>query len=188
MILIIDNYDSFTYNLYQYIGELSKEEIKVIRNDAMSVDEILKMDYSKLVISPGPGRPENAGICIDLIKRENKRPVLGVCLGHQAICEAFGVKVTYAKKLYHGKKSFVNIEKKSRIFNDLGKRIEVGRYHSLSADTRSDFSNVNITARTDDGEIMSVEHKYLNIFGIQFHPESVLTECGKKLLKNFLEV
>ena len=188
MILMIDNYDSFTYNLYQYVSEMTDEAIHVIRNDVKTTDEILAMDHTRLIISPGPGRPENAGVCVELAGREKKRPILGVCLGHQAICKAFGIGVIHAKELKHGKRSYINIEKRSELFKGLGSRIEVGRYHSLAADRNGDFKELVITSRSDDGEIMSVEHTEYKIFGIQFHPESILTADGKKILKNFLEV
>ena len=188
MILLIDNYDSFTYNLYQYTSELTDEEVTVIRNDSAAVSEILDMGYSRLIISPGPGRPENAGVCVELLKREIKKPVLGVCLGHQAICMAYDFGITYAKKLFHGKKSSVDIICESPIFKGLGNRIEVGRYHSLAADNNCISAQLLVTSRAEDGEIMSVQHKEHNIFGIQFHPESILTDCGKTILKNFLEV
>ncbi len=188
MILLIDNYDSFTYNLYQYTSELTGEEVRVIRNDAAAVSEILEMGYSRLIISPGPGRPENAGVCVELVKREHNKPVLGVCLGHQAICLAYDFGITYAKKLFHGKKSSVDIISDSQIFKGLGKKIEVGRYHSLAADSSCFSAHLLVTSQTEDGEIMSVQHKEHNIFGIQFHPESILTDCGKTILKNFLEV
>jgi len=188
MILLIDNYDSFTYNLYQYICELSAQKTVVIRNDDISADEILAMEYERLVISPGPGRPEKAGVCLEIIKKETKRPILGVCLGHQAVCLAYGINITYAAGIFHGKRSYINIIRDSKLFRNMERRIEGARYHSLAADRTSDFSEIIVTSVTDDGEIMSVEHRDLPVFGIQFHPESILTSCGKKILSNFLEV
>ena len=184
MILLIDNYDSFSYNLYQLVGELNPD-IKVIRNDAMTLEEISKLAPDKIILSPGPGRPENAGIIIDVVKKlGNKIPILGVCLGHQAICAAFGGKIIYAKKLMHGKQSEI-ICNDSPLFKDCPKKFLVGRYHSLAAEEKTLPSTLKITARTVDGEIMAVEHD--KIFGVQFHPESILTPHGKIILKNFLE-
>ena len=187
MILLIDNYDSFSYNLYQLIGEISAD-IKVIRNDAMTVDEIKKLSPSHIILSPGPGRPENAGIIIDVVKNV-RVPILGVCLGHQAICAAFGAKITYAKKLMHGKQSEIICETDSPLFKNLPIRFLVGRYHSLVAESATLPADLKITARAlNDNEIMAVQHKNLPIYGVQFHPESILTPQGKTILKNFLEV
>lgn len=187
MILLIDNYDSFSYNLYQFVGEISAD-IKVIRNDALTLDEIKKLSPSHIIISPGPGRPENAGIIIDVVKNIDA-PILGVCLGHQAICAAFGAKITYAKKLMHGKQSEILCENNSPLFKNLPIRFLVGRYHSLVAESSTIPANLKITARAlNDNEIMSVQHKTLPIYGVQFHPESILTQHGKTILKNFLEV
>ena len=187
MILLIDNYDSFSYNLYQLIGEISAD-IKVIRNDAMTVDEIKKLSPSHIILSPGPGRPENAGIIIDVVKNV-RVPILGVCLGHQAICAAFGAKITYAKKLMHGKQSEIICETDTPLFKNLPIRFLVGRYHSLVAESETLPADLKITARAlNDNEIMAVQHKTLPIYGVQFHPESILTPQGKTILKNFLEV
>ena len=187
MILLIDNYDSFSYNLYQLIGEISAD-IKVIRNDAMTVDEIKKLSPSHIILSPGPGRPENAGIIIDVVKNV-RVPILGVCLGHQAICAAFGAKITYAKKLMHGKQSEIICETDTPLFKNLPIRFLVGRYHSLVAESATLPADLKITARAlNDNEIMAVQHKNLPIYGVQFHPESILTPQGKTILKNFLEV
>ena len=187
MILLIDNYDSFSYNLYQLIGEISAD-IKVIRNDAMTVDEIKKLSPSHIILSPGPGRPENAGIIIDVVKNV-RVPILGVCLGHQAICAAFGAKITYAKKLMHGKQSEILCETDTPLFKNLPIRFLVGRYHSLVAESATLPADLKITARAlNDNEIMAVQHKTLPIYGVQFHPESILTPQGKTILKNFLEV
>lgn len=188
MILLIDNYDSFSYNLYQLIGGINPD-IKVIRNDELSVEEILALKPSHIIISPGPGRPCDAGVCEDVIKAAaGKVPLLGVCLGHQAICESFGAEITYAKKLMHGKKSVTKLDTSSRLFRDIPEMCEVARYHSLAAAETGFPDCLKVTARTDDGEIMAVEHKEYPIFGVQFHPESILTQHGRKMAENFLEV
>lgn len=188
MILLIDNYDSFSYNLYQLVGEIDPD-IKVIRNDELTVDEITALAPSHIIISPGPGRPADAGVCEDVIRAAaGKIPLLGVCLGHQAICEAFGAEITYAKRLMHGKKSVVAFDKDSRIFKGIRGDIAVARYHSLAASQSGFPDALKITAQTDDGEIMAVEHRHCPVFGLQFHPESILTQCGKKLLGNFLDI
>lgn len=187
MVLLIDNYDSFSYNLYQFVGEISAD-IKVVRNDALTLDEIKKLSPSHIIISPGPGRPENAGIIIDVVKNIDA-PILGVCLGHQAICAAFGANITYAKKLMHGKQSEILCENNSALFKNLPIRFLVGRYHSLVAESSTIPADLKITARAlNDNEIMAVQHKTLPIYGVQFHPESILTQHGKTILKNFLEV
>lgn len=187
MILLIDNYDSFSYNLYQLIGEISAD-IRVIRNDALTVDEIKKLSPRHIILSPGPGRPENAGVIIDVVKNIDV-PILGVCLGHQAICAAFGANITYAKRLMHGKQSEIVCETESPLFKNLPIRFLVGRYHSLVAESATLPADLKITARAlDDNEIMAVQHKTLPIYGVQFHPESILTPQGKTILKNFLEV
>ncbi len=187
MVLLIDNYDSFSYNLYQYIGEITPD-IKVVRNDAMTVDEIKKLSPAQIILSPGPGRPENAGIIIDVIKIVGAEiPILGVCLGHQAICAAFGAKITYAKKLMHGKTSEIICDTDSAIFKGCCQKFLVGRYHSLVAEKDSMPTCLKITARSlSDGEIMAVQHKDFPIYGVQFHPESILTQYGKNILQNFL--
>lgn len=188
MILLIDNYDSFTYNLWQYLKELTDEEISIVRNDDVKGLSSAMSIYSRLIISPGPGRPENAGSCVDIVKNEKERPILGVCLGHQIICRAYDVKVGYAKKLFHGKKSQVYIKGGSKLYTGMDESFEAGRYHSLAALCVSDDSELRITAQTGEGEIMSIEHKTLPVYGVQFHPESILTKHGKKILSNFLEV
>ncbi|MBL8027490.1 MAG: aminodeoxychorismate/anthranilate synthase component II [Fibrobacteres bacterium] len=186
MILIIDNYDSFTYNLYQYIGEMAPE-IEVVRNDVLSVDEIRKMNPSRIIISPGPGYPKDAGVSIEIIRQLGPSiPLLGVCLGHQAIGEAFGGKVVRAKELMHGKASMVSVVAESVLFNGMGNTIEAGRYHSLIVDKASLPPELKITALTEQGEIMAMEHVRHPVYGIQFHPESILTPMGKTILKNFL--
>lgn len=188
MIVLIDNYDSFSYNLFQLIGKINPD-IKVIRNDELTVDEILSLVPTHVIISPGPGRPRDAGICEDLIKAASgKIPVLGVCLGHQAICEAFGAEITYAKRLMHGKKSKVKFSGCSPIFEGLEDGLEVARYHSLAASECGFPACLTVTARTDDGEIMAVQHERYPIYGLQFHPESILTQKGEAMLSNFLKI
>lgn len=187
MILMIDNYDSFTYNLYQYFGELYGN-IEVVRNDCITIDEIEKLSPEAIIISPGPGYPKEAGISIDVIKHfSGKLPILGICLGHQAICEAFGAKIVKADQLMHGKSSKISIENPSELFKDLPDTIEAARYHSLIAD-RVEFPGcLNITAYDSEGQIMAVEHKEHKTYGLQFHPESILTVNGKILIRNFLK-
>ncbi len=187
MILLIDNYDSFSYNLYQAVGSFNTD-IKVVRNDELTVNEVENLNPTHIILSPGPGRPSDAGICIDVVKQLYKKiPILGVCLGHQAICEAFGAKVSYAKKLYHGKSSLITVEN-SGIFKGLPNKIQVARYHSLSAVKESLPSELRITGETEDGEIMAVCHEKFPVYGLQFHPESILTPNGAEIIKNFLEV
>ena len=188
MILLIDNYDSFSYNLYQLVGGISPD-IKVIRNDELTVDEIMALAPSHIIVSPGPGRPSDAGVCEEVIKTAaGKIPILGVCLGHQAICEVFGAEITYAKQLMHGKQSKITFDRDSAIFKGISGDIDVARYHSLAASEIGFPAELKMTARTNDGEIMAVEHRTHPVFGLQFHPESILTRHGKKLLKNFLDV
>ncbi|MFV9567772.1 anthranilate synthase component II [Thermoanaerobacter mathranii] len=187
MILIIDNYDSFTYNLYQYVGEMNNK-IFVIRNDEVSVKDIEKLNPEKIILSPGPGRPENAGICVDVIKSlGDKIPILGICLGHQAIGYAYGAKIVKADKIMHGKTSLV-FHKGEEIFKDIKNPIEAMRYHSLVIDRQTLPRDLEITAYTEEGVIMGVRHKMYPVYGLQFHPESILTEQGKEILRNFLEV
>ena len=188
MILIIDNYDSFTYNLVQYLGEL-KAKVQVYRNDALTIAKIRKMKPEKIVISPGPGRPEDAGISIDIIKQLGpKIPILGVCLGHQGIGFAFGGKIINAKRLMHGKTSMIKHNAQG-IFKGLPNPFEATRYHSLVIDPKHVPERLTVTATsTDDGEIMGVRHKTYPIYGVQFHPESILTKQGMNLLKNFLKL
>ncbi|MFR2565131.1 MAG: anthranilate synthase component II [Anaerovoracaceae bacterium] len=187
MILLIDNYDSFSYNLYQLVGSV-ESDIKVIRNDEYTIEEIEKMEPDALIISPGPGRPEDAGVCIDAIKYfAEKMPILGVCLGHQAICEAFGGRVTYAKELMHGKQSKVYQGGSGRLFKGMGPEFKAARYHSLSAAAEDLPELLMVTAEAEDGEIMAVEHREYPVFGVQFHPESVMTPEGRKMIENFVE-
>lgn len=188
MILLIDNYDSFSYNLYQYIGELNPD-IKVIRNDELSVEEIKALKPEKIIISPGPGRPENAGVIIEVIKKLGKDiPILGVCLGHQAICMAYGAVVTYASKLMHGKQSIAKLDKSCPLFKGLKEEIPVARYHSLAADVNTIPEELKITALTGENDVMAVSHKEYPVYGLQFHPESILTPDGKTILNNFLNL
>lgn len=188
MILLIDNYDSFSYNLYQLIGMIHPD-IKIIRNDELTVEEILGLNPEKIILSPGPGRPKNAGVCIEVARTLGKKiPILGVCLGHQSICEAFGAKISYAKKLMHGKMSKIKVNNKSEIFIGMEAQIEAARYHSLSVTSDSIPKDLLVTAVTKDGEIMAVEHKDYKIYGVQFHPESILTPSGRQIIENFLSI
>lgn len=190
MVLLIDNYDSFSYNLVQLIGELTDGNIKVIRNDEITIDEIRKINPESIILSPGPGKPEDAGICEDVVRQlKDEYPILGVCLGHQSICEVFGAKVTYAKQLMHGKQSEMTILKEDPIFEGLGESFKGARYHSLSADRNTIPDELEVIAIDGkDGEVMAVKHKEYPIYGLQFHPESVLTLEGKKLVNNFLKL
>ena len=188
MILIIDNYDSFTYNLYQCVGAYN-QDIKVIKNDALTVHEIDALNPTHIIISPGPGRPKEAGICEEVILYfKDKLPILGVCLGHQAICEVFGGEITYAKTLMHGKKSAIHIANGSAIFRGLPPIIEAARYHSLCAKRETLPDDISVIAEDDNGEVMGVKHKSYNVFGVQFHPESILTKNGDKVIENFLKI
>jgi len=186
MILLIDNYDSFVYNLYQYIGSINPD-ITVKRNDDITIDEIEKLNPEKIILSPGPGKPSDAGICIDIVKKfAGKIPVLGVCLGHQAICEAYGATVSYAKELMHGKQSEIEIDTDCPIFKGLNKKVVVGRYHSLAAIKDTLPENLTVSAISSDDEVMAVYDKEKDVYGVQFHPESVLTPEGYTIIKNFL--
>ena len=191
MILLIDNYDSFSYNLFQLVGSV-EPDIRVVRNDALSVDEVAALAPAGIIISPGPGRPEDAGICVNVVRELGARiPVLGVCLGHQAICLAHGATIGYAKKLMHGKQSIAAIEPQAQgtgLFAGLGQTVAVARYHSLSVDEYTLPSELVATSRADDGEGMSVRHMRHPIFGVQFHPESILTPKGPAMLRNFIEL
>lgn len=187
MILLIDNYDSFSYNLVQLAGSLS-QDIKVIRNDEMTVEEIRKTAPSHIIISPGPGYPKDAGVCEMVISEmKGEIPILGVCLGHQAICETFGANITLAKRLMHGKQSDIHVVNRSKVFRGLPSMIKAARYHSLIAQKESLPEELLVIAEDDDGEIMAVKHKDYEIYGLQFHPESILTPEGSVILKNFLE-
>ena len=187
MILLIDNYDSFSYNLFQLIGNINPD-IQVSRNDKITIEEISDLNPECIILSPGPGKPKNAGICIDIVKEFHDRiPILGVCLGHQAICAAFGGEISHAKRLMHGKSSDISLDY-DFIFKGLPSEINVGRYHSLSLveDTLPDELEIISKAR-DDREIMAVKHKDYNVYGLQFHPESILTPDGLTIMENFLE-
>ena len=187
MILLIDNYDSFSYNLYQLVGSLDPE-IKVVRNDALSVKEIDALNPKAIIVSPGPGRPEDAGICIEAIRELGpKYPILGVCLGHQSICAAYGATITYAKELMHGKQSSISLEKDA-IFEGVENGALVARYHSLAADPSTIPDCLKVIATADDGEIMAVKHTDYPVYGLQFHPESVMTPSGKTILAKFLKI
>ena len=184
-ILLIDNYDSFTFNLYHYISSL-KVNVDVIRNDKISSKEIVRKNYNKIVISPGPGNPNQSGNCINILKTLHQElPFLGVCLGHQIIGQVFGSKIVQAKKLMHGKTSKIR-SKKTGILKNLPKTFEATRYHSLIIEKKSLSKDLEITAETDDGIIMGIQHKKFNIHGVQFHPESIKTKLGIKILRNFI--
>ena len=188
MILLIDNYDSFSYNLYQLVGSI-RTDIRVIRNDEMTVEEIRQLAPDHIILSPGPGKPSDAGICEAVVRELGTEiPILGVCLGHQAISEVYGMQVTYAKKLMHGKQSPVQIDTASKLFQGLESEIRVARYHSLIAKEQPGAEDLKVIGRSDEGEIMAVEHRKYKVYGVQFHPESILTEHGKTMMKNFLEV
>ena len=186
-IILIDNYDSFTFNLYHYLSSL-KINVDVIRNDQISSKEIVKRRYNKIVISPGPGNPSQSGNCLNIVKSLYKKiPILGVCLGHQIIGQVFGSKIVQTKKLMHGKTSKI-ISKKIGILKNLPKTFEATRYHSLIIDKKSLSKDLEITAETKDGLIMGVRHKKYDVHGVQFHPESIKTKIGIKILKNFVKI
>lgn len=186
MTLIIDNYDSFTYNLVQYCSG-AEPDIRVVRNDAVTVEEIRGWAPDRIVLSPGPGYPKNAGICEEAVEKlKGEIPILGVCLGHQAICEAFGGKIVHAKQLMHGKTSRIRLNTESPLFKDVPKETVCARYHSLIADRKTLPEALDIIAEDAQGEIMGVKHKKYAVYGLQFHPESILTECGKQMLYNFI--
>jgi anthranilate synthase component 2 len=187
VILLIDNYDSFTYNLYQMLGAINPD-IKVVRNDQITMAQIMELAPQHIIISPGPGRPEDSGICPDVIRGfAGRTPLLGVCLGHQAICQVFGATITYAQTLMHGKSSTLEIDQQSELFKGLPLTIQAGRYHSLIADPSTIPAQLSVTARTSSGEVMAVEHRDYPLFGLQFHPESILSPHGASILSNFLE-
>ena len=187
MLLLVDNYDSFSFNLYQMIGEVNAD-LRVVRNDELTVREIAALKPERIILSPGHGRPENAGNIMDIVRElGGTTPILGVCLGHQAICAAFGGTITYAKELMHGKQSNVNLDTNCPIFDRCPSVAVVGRYHSLALDPATLPSCLKVTGRTDDGEIMAVWHKKYPIFGVQFHPESILTANGKTMIANFVK-
>ena len=186
-IILIDNYDSFTFNLYHYLSSL-KVNVDVIRNDQVTSNEILKKKYNKIVISPGPGNPNQSGNCLKIVKSLYKKiPILGVCLGHQIIGQVFGSKIIQAKRLMHGKTSKI-ISKKLGILKNLPKSFEATRYHSLIIDKKTLSKHLEITAESKDGLVMGVQHKKYNVHGVQFHPESIKTKLGIKILKNFIKI
>ena len=188
MILLIDNYDSFSYNLYQLIGEIDPD-IRVIRNDELTVDEIRSLRPDRIILSPGPGRPENAGVIMEVAKELGKEiPTLGVCLGHQAICATYGATVTYARQLMHGKQSVVRFDGDCLLFRGCPETAPVARYHSLAADAATIPDQLKVTALTTDGEVMAVQHVKYPIYGVQFHPESIMTPNGKQMLQNFIHM
>ena len=186
MTLLIDNYDSFSYNLYQLVGALGPP-VRVIRNDEMTLEEIRALHPDRIILSPGPGRPEDAGITMAAVQLGQEVPLLGVCLGHQAICAAFGGTVTYARQLMHGKQSRVTFDRTCPLFRGLPEQGLVARYHSLAVAADTLPPELKATARTEDGEIMAVQHRQYPIYGVQFHPESIMTSEGKTMLKNFIE-
>ena len=187
MILIIDNFDSFTYNLVQYV-EMAGEEVRVSRNNAITVDEIRKMKPSGIIISPGPGRPESAGVTLDLIQKlSGEIPILGVCLGHQSIAQAFGGRIIHAKKVMHGKISELTTNGEG-LFRGISSPMKAMRYHSLAVEEKSLPGVLQVTARSEDDEIMGIRHKSHLTMGLQFHPESIMTTTGKRLIKNFLRL
>lgn len=188
MILLVDNYDSFSYNLYQLAGTI-QPDLKVIRNDEMTVEEIRELHPSSIILSPGPGRPEQAGRCVEIVQKlGGEIPILGVCLGHQAICYAYGAEVTYAKQLMHGKQSEILLDTDSALFQGMKPKVPVARYHSLAAKEETMPDTLRITARTQDGEVMAVEHAEYPVYGVQFHPESIMTPDGKQMLENFFKI
>lgn len=186
MILLIDNYDSFSYNLYQLIGTV-KDDLKVILNDEMTVEEIEALHPELIVLSPGPGKPSDAGVCVQVVKELGEKiPIFGVCLGHQAICEAYGATVSYAKQLMHGKTSMAKLDTSATLFQGMEPEIQVARYHSLAAVPETMPETLKITAMTEDGEVMAVQHQTYPVYGVQFHPESVLTPDGIKIIENLI--
>ena len=188
MIVLIDNYDSFSYNLYQLIGSV-EPDVKVVRNDAYTVEEIEAMKPEAIILSPGPGKPSDAGICIEAIRYfAGKVPVFGVCLGHQAICEAFGGTVSYAKELMHGKQKEIHQIGENQLFQGLPETFPAARDHSLAALKEELPEELKVTAESEDGEVMAVEHTKYPIYGVQFHPESVMTPDGKIMIENFIDV
>ena len=187
MILLIDNYDSFVYNLYQFLA-VEDPDVRLVRNDRITPEEALSMEPDAIVISPGPGKPSDAGVCIELIRQLKGRiPILGVCLGQQAIGEAFGATVTHASRLMHGKTSLLTDVADDIIFKGIKKPVQVARYHSLSVQESTLPEELEVTARSDDGELMAMRHREYPIYGLQFHPESVMTPDGSAMIRNFLE-
>ena len=194
MIVVIDNYDSFSFNLVQMIGELlgedaEPEELLVIRNDTHTAAQIMALAPTRIVLSPGPGKPSDAGVCESLIREANgKIPLLGVCLGHQAICEAFGSSIVYAPELMHGKQCVIKADNETRLFQGLPAELKVARYHSLAVDKNNIPEELVVTAVDEKGVVMALQHKMNPVYGVQFHPESIMTPYGKKLIDNFLKI
>lgn len=185
MILLIDNYDSFTYNLYQYIGTF-EPDIKVVRNDKITIKEIELLNPERIVLSPGPKGPHQAGICIDVVKKfYDKKPILGICLGHQSIGVAFGANVSYAKEILHGKQSIIEHDQES-LFAGISSPLKIARYHSLAISEKDLPNCLKVLARTKDGEIMAMRHEKYPVIGLQFHPESIYTNHGKRIIENFI--
>ncbi len=185
MILIIDNYDSFTYNLYQYVGQITTQ-VEVVRNDKTTVAEIINGGFSHIIVSPGPGRPEQTGIVVELLQKMGRIPILGVCLGHQAIAHAFGGRILQMEEPVHGKQDRIMIAPQHPLFQGLGSSMLVGRYHSLVVEQKTLPACLQITARNREGHIMGLRHRERPIFGVQFHPESILTPEGCKIMQNFV--
>lgn len=186
MNLLIDSYDSFSWNLFQLAGTI-EPDIRVIRNDEMTAEEIRALRPAHIILSPGPGRPEEAGVLIDAVRKIHDIPILGVCLGHQAVCRAFGASVTYAGRLMHGRQSEVRLDTDCPLFAGCPESVPAARYHSLAADAATLPPELKVTALADDGEIMAVQHRKYPIYGVQFHPESVMTPDGERMLRNFLK-
>lgn len=186
MNLLIDSYDSFSWNLFQLAGTI-EPDIRVIRNDEMTAEEIRALRPAHIILSPGPGRPEEAGVLIDAVRKIHDIPILGVCLGHQAVCRAFGASVTYAGRLMHGRQSEVRLDTDCPLFAGCPESVPAARYHSLAADAATLPPELKVTALADDGEIMAVQHREYPIYGVQFHPESVMTPDGERMLRNFLK-
>lgn len=186
MNLLIDSYDSFSWNLFQLAGTI-EPDIRVIRNDEMTAEEIRALRPGHIILSPGPGRPEEAGVLIDAVRKIHDIPILGVCLGHQAVCRAFGASVTYAGRLMHGRQSEVRLDTDCPLFAGCPESVPAARYHSLAADAATLPPELKVTALADDGEIMAVQHREYPIYGVQFHPESVMTPDGERMLRNFLK-
>lgn len=188
MILLIDNYDSFSYNLVQFVGTI-QSDIKVIRNDELTVEEIEKLSPSHIILSPGPGYPKDAGVCEEVVKAlQGKIPILGVCLGHQGICEVYGATICHARQLMHGKQSTVTVDTSKPIFAGLPEQLKVARYHSLIADIETMPEELEVISTDANNEVMAVKHRDYDVYGLQFHPESILTPDGMKMIENFLAV
>ena len=188
MILLIDNYDSFSYNLVQFVGTI-QSDIKVIRNDELTVEEIEKLSPSHIILSPGPGYPKDAGVCEEVVKTlQGKIPILGVCLGHQGICEVYGATICHARQLMHGKQSTVTVDTSKPIFAGLPEQLKVARYHSLIADIESMPEELEVISTDANNEVMAVKHRDYDVYGLQFHPESILTPDGMKMIENFLAI